>query len=217
MRQVICLSLLLVTPLAMLVASYIFLRSRMGLGLQAIRDNENAARSVGVDPVKLKALVFLLTVFLLSTGNIRSSTWSATRTPTTSLARNSAWRSPSSAGTAATTVTRGTTPGPVVVQATAPGGGQLIQFVLPRGVTLETAPEPLDPRVHLRLVSVSQWAALRYSGTWSQANYDEHLALLKTTLAKEGVATQGEPVLARYNAPFTPWFMRRNEIWLALR
>jgi len=28
---------------------------------------------------------------------------------------------------------------------------------------------------------------------------------------------QGEPVPARYNAPFTPWFMRRNEIWLALR
>ena len=48
---------------AMLVASYVFLRSRMGLGLQAIRDNENAARSVGVDPVKLKAMVFLLTAF----------------------------------------------------------------------------------------------------------------------------------------------------------
>ncbi len=31
-----------------------------------------------------------------------------------------------------------------------------------------------------------------------------------------GVATQGEPVLARYNAPFKPWLMRRNEIWLAL-
>lgn len=104
-----------------------------------------------------------------------------------------------------------------VTQATAPGGGQLIQFVLPRGVTLETAPEPLDPRVHLRLVSVSQWAALRYSGTWSQANYDEHLALLRAALMTEGVVTQGEPVLARYNAPFTPWFLRRNEIWLALR
>jgi SOUL heme-binding protein len=26
----------------------------------------------------------------------------------------------------------------------------------------------------------------------------------------------GEPVYARYNAPFTPWFMRRNEIWLRL-
>lgn len=55
--------LMLSLAVAMLVASYIFLRSRMGLGLQAIRDNENAARSVGVDPVKLKAMVFLLTAF----------------------------------------------------------------------------------------------------------------------------------------------------------
>jgi branched-chain amino acid transport system permease protein len=55
--------LMLTLATAMLIASYIFLRSRMGLGLQAIRDNENAARSVGVDPVRLKALVFLLTAF----------------------------------------------------------------------------------------------------------------------------------------------------------
>jgi SOUL heme-binding protein len=104
-----------------------------------------------------------------------------------------------------------------VTQADAPGGGKLVQFVLPKGVTLETAPEPLDPRVQLRLVPAQQWAAIRYSGTWSQANYDEHLALLRAALQKQGVATQGEPVFARYNGPFTPWFLRRNEIWLALR
>lgn len=104
-----------------------------------------------------------------------------------------------------------------VTQADAPGGGKLIQFVLPKGVTLESAPEPLDPRVQLRQVPATQWATIRYSGFWSQANYDEHLALLKATLEKEAVATQGGPVLARYNAPFTPWFLRRNEIWLALR
>lgn len=55
----LALSLALVT----LLVSYLFLRSRMGLGLQAIRDNVEAARSVGVDPVRLKALVFLLTAF----------------------------------------------------------------------------------------------------------------------------------------------------------
>lgn len=106
-----------------------------------------------------------------------------------------------------------------VTQAAVPGvpGGMRVQFVLPKGVTLETAPEPLDPRVQLRLVAAGPWAAIRYSGTWSQSNYDEHLARLKATLDKAGVATQGEPVLARYNAPFTPWFLRRNEIWLALR
>ncbi|MDM7932441.1 branched-chain amino acid ABC transporter permease [Tabrizicola sp.] len=55
--------LMLSLAVVLLVASYVFLRSRMGLGLQAIRDNETAARSVGVDPVKLKAMVFLLTAF----------------------------------------------------------------------------------------------------------------------------------------------------------
>ena len=96
-------------------------------------------------------------------------------------------------------------------------GGHLVQFVLPKGVTLESAPEPLDPRVKLRLVPAGDWAVIRYSGTWSQSNYEEHLAQLKEALDKAGVATQGEPVLARYNAPFTPWFLRRNEIWLAVR
>lgn len=112
---------------------------------------------------------------------------------------------------------------PVKMEMTAPvthaavPGGMLVQFVLPKGVTLASAPEPLDPRVQLRLVPASQWAAIRYSGTWSQSNYEEHLALLRAALDKAHVATHGEPVLARYNPPFTPWFLRRNEIWLAVR
>ncbi len=55
--------LMLSLALVMLVASYVFLRSRMGLGLQAVRDNETAARSVGVNPGRLKATVFMLTAF----------------------------------------------------------------------------------------------------------------------------------------------------------
>ena len=115
------------------------------------------------------------------------------------------------------------TAAPVRLDMTAPvtqaavAGGMLVQFVLPKGVTLATAPEPVDPRVQLRLVPAGNWAVIRYSGTWSQANYQEHLDQLKAALETAGVTTQGEPVLARYNPPFTPWFMRRNEIWLALR
>ena len=112
---------------------------------------------------------------------------------------------------------------PVRMDMTAPvtqaavAGGMRVQFVLPKGVTLATAPEPTDPRVQLRLVPAGTWAAIRYSGTWSQANYLEHLTELRVSLEAQRIATQGEPVLARYNAPFTPWFMRRNEVWLALR
>jgi hypothetical protein len=103
-----------------------------------------------------------------------------------------------------------------VTQAAVPGGMR-VQFVLPSSVTLESAPEPLDARVQLRLMPASAWAVIRYSGTWSQSNYEEHLGKLQTTLAAAGVASRGQPVLARYNGPMTPWFMRRNEVWLALR
>ena len=96
-------------------------------------------------------------------------------------------------------------------------GGTRVQFVLPKGVTLATAPEPLDTRVRLRDEAPALRADIRYSGTWSQANYDEHLGKLQAALLAAGMATEGQPVLARYNGPMTPWFMRRNEIWLALR
>lgn len=96
-------------------------------------------------------------------------------------------------------------------------GGTRVQFVLPSDVTLATAPEPLDSRVLLREEPASTWAVIRYSGTWSQENYAQHLAKLRAALDAAGLRTQGEPVWARYNGPTTPWFMRRNEVWLAVR
>jgi hypothetical protein len=111
---------------------------------------------------------------------------------------------------------------PVKLPMTAPvtqapaAGGFIVQFVLPRSVTLATAPQPLDERVMLREVPPSRVAAIRFSGFWSDANYKEHLALLQAALKDAGQPWSGDPVYARYNAPFTPWFMRRNEIWLEL-
>ena len=100
-----------------------------------------------------------------------------------------------------------------VTQAAAPGGFA-VQFVLPKGVTAATAPEPLDARVQLRDVPPHRVAAIRYSGFWSDANYREHLAQLQAALRAANLVPTGEPVYSRYNAPFTPWFLRRTEIWL---
>ena len=103
-----------------------------------------------------------------------------------------------------------------VTQSAAEGGGYRVQFVLPQSVTLATAPEPIDPQVQLREVPASRMAVIRYSGFWTQENQDEHLARLEAALRAEGQAWTGEPMLSRYNPPWTPWFMRRNEIWLRL-
>lgn len=102
-----------------------------------------------------------------------------------------------------------------VTQSPTPGG-YLVQFVLPRGVTLASAPEPLDPRVRLREVPGGRVAVIRYSGFWSQANYDEHLGKLQAALRAAQLRWAGEPTLSRYDPPFMPWFLRRNEIWLRL-
>ena len=111
---------------------------------------------------------------------------------------------------------------PVKLEMTAPvtqtavDSGFRVQFMLPKGVTVASAPEPEDARVQLREVSPSLVAVIRYSGFWSTSNYNEHLAKLQAALRAADLAWTGEAVYSRYNAPFTPWFMRRNEIWLHL-
>jgi len=103
------------------------------------------------------------------------------------------------------------------VTQTATPGGFLVQFVMPKGYTLATLPEPLDARVKLREVPGGRVAVIRFSGTWSQSTYDEHLEKLRSALAAAGMATTGEPVSSRYNSPFSLPFLRRNEIWLNLQ
>ena len=115
------------------------------------------------------------------------------------------------------------TPAPVKLEMTAPvtqtavPGGYVVQFVLPKTVTLATAPEPLDARVRLREMPAANWAVITYSGLWSQRNFEENLNALRAALKTADIAVQGEPVLSRYNGPLTPWFLRRNEVWLALK
>ena len=92
-----------------------------------------------------------------------------------------------------------------------------IQFMMPAEYSREELPEPNDPRIAIREIPARRFAAVRYSGTWSKRNYQEHLEKLLATLNAEGYEPLGEPVWARYNPPFMPWFLRRNEILTAFR
>ena len=87
-----------------------------------------------------------------------------------------------------------------------------ITFTMPTNLTLATLPSPTDEKVRLRAIPARRMAAVRYSGTWSQKRYERNLARLRDWMKTNGLIAAGEPVWARYNPPFTPWFMRRNEI-----
>jgi len=57
-------------------------------------------------------------------------------------------------------------------------------------------------------------AVKQYSGTWSQDNYEEHETQLLKALKADDVKIIGEPMFARYNSPFSLWFLRRNEVMI---
>lgn len=92
--------------------------------------------------------------------------------------------------------------------------GQRVQFVMPEEYkTLESLPQPNDPRVQLRQLSERKVAVYSYSGSWSESRYKEKLSDFKTALEKAHISTIGEPIFARFNSPLKFWFLRRNEIW----
>ncbi|MEQ1742598.1 MAG: heme-binding protein [Candidatus Nitrotoga sp.] len=104
------------------------------------------------------------------------------------------------------------------IKMTAPVGQQRIQekwavsFMMPASYTLATLPAPEDPQVTLRQVPARRMAAVRYSGFWSEKNYLRYRMELESWIHEKGLTIVGDPAWARYNAPFTPWFLRRNEI-----
>jgi len=106
---------------------------------------------------------------------------------------------------------------------TAPVGQQssqgrwAVSFTMPASFTLETLPDPADPQVTLREVPARRMAAMRYSGLWTESNYLRHTSKLESWVRGRGLLIAGDPVWARYNPPFTPWFLRRNEILIPLR
>lgn len=92
-----------------------------------------------------------------------------------------------------------------------------ISFTMPSKYTLANLPRPKDPEIRIRELPVRRVAVITYSGTWSEARYQEKLDSLRNWISKKGLAATGEPVFARYNPPIMPWFLRHNEILIDIR
>jgi hypothetical protein len=99
-----------------------------------------------------------------------------------------------------------------VIQHVTQEGGYAVAFVLPASMTEEAAPEPTDPQVSIRTVLPSLAAVTRYSGRWSKDSYERHCRRLLQAIEAEGLKPVGTPRFARFDPPFKPWFLRRNEV-----
>ncbi len=85
-------------------------------------------------------------------------------------------------------------------------------FVMPPEFSIETTPLPLDSRVKIEEVPSRLVAVLRFSGSWSEVRFEEKTGELLQELADAEIAVVGPVFTMLYNPPFTPSFLRRNEV-----
>ena len=105
---------------------------------------------------------------------------------------------------------------PVESRETDDGNDITYAFVMESKYTLDTLPNPDNERIRLRNKPSRVVAALRFSGRWTEANVAKHERQLLSALQADGITRLGKLELARYNSPFTPWFLRRNELMVAI-
>lgn len=99
---------------------------------------------------------------------------------------------------------------PVATEAT--DDGVTMSFYLPDDYTAETAPEPTNDAVTVEPVAAATVAALPFSWYATDRRVERKRRRLLETLADAGIATTGRPLLWQYDDPWTPPFMRHNEV-----
>jgi effector-binding domain-containing protein len=103
-----------------------------------------------------------------------------------------------------------------VVERSSEAGKRVITFVMPSQYTMETLPRPNNEDVKIIEIPARRCAALRFSGNMDDDRAEKKKAELVALLDRDGIAHTGPPMLAQYNPPWTPPFMRRNEVLIAL-
>ena len=97
---------------------------------------------------------------------------------------------------------------------TGSNGSWVIRFIMPRGSTLATLPQPNNPGVRLVTVPPIRMAVVKFSGLARQDDVDARTAALSRFVKAQQLQAIGAPSLAQYDPPWTLWFLRRNEVMI---
>lgn len=92
----------------------------------------------------------------------------------------------------------------------------MITFTMPSSYSLETLPTPNDPRVKLKQVPGYRAAVLKFTGFNSDEKVKKNITRLEDFIKSRNLKAAGTPIYARYNPPWTPWFLRRHELIIPL-
>ena len=95
-------------------------------------------------------------------------------------------------------------------------GKWAVRFFLPKDLSAEAIPEPLQLGVNIVTLSAQRFASVSFKGTQNDKKVAKNRARLREFIAQNGYRVSGQPVYAFYDPPFVPWFLRDNEILLPI-
>jgi DNA gyrase inhibitor GyrI len=87
-------------------------------------------------------------------------------------------------------------------------------FVMPSGEKMGQVPKPKDATVMVREVAAGRYAVLRYSGRRSPEKEADAERRLKSWMETQRLTAKPPPVFGYFDPPWTPAFLRRNEVML---
>ncbi len=90
-------------------------------------------------------------------------------------------------------------------------GEWVVRFIMPAKYAMDELPQP-GRGVTLETVPAERRAAIRFSGSWDTELFNRKTDELRAWLSERGIEPIGPPTYAYYNDPFTPSFLRRNEV-----
>ncbi|MEL6373487.1 MAG: heme-binding protein, partial [Pseudomonadota bacterium] len=110
---------------------------------------------------------------------------------------------------------------PPVPAASSPPGSAAsawqIRFIMPSRYTKADLPTPADGSgVTLHSLPAQRRAAIRFSGVATDAAIAKQEAALRAWLEARKLQVAGPAIYAYYNDPFTPGFLRRNEVIITI-
>lgn len=97
------------------------------------------------------------------------------------------------------------------------GASWIVRFVMPKSYALDALPQPNNPAVRLLREPGARMAVVRFSGGGGTRALDAKTAELEAFIAARGEIAIGPATYAFYDPPWTPPFLRRNEVMIPLR
>ena len=85
-------------------------------------------------------------------------------------------------------------------------------FYVPSKYSKSTVPNPVSQSVFINEMNEAYYAVIRFSGNWRPKNIEKHDQKLLQYLAQNKIIIISRRYLMRYQPPFIPGFLRRNEI-----